>query len=106
MSVKPMLGMWVVAAIGSVMLTPASADHWQGGHEGGEWKDEYRDGPCKVKIESKDDQYKEEIKCPNGRGANWRRGEWKDEFWDRGCKVKIEAKRDEYKKEVKCEHNH
>ncbi|KAA0975422.1 hypothetical protein FQ185_07925 [Pseudomonas sp. ANT_H12B] len=76
MSVRPMLGMWVVAAITSVMLTPASADHWRGGREGGEWKDEYRDGPCKVKIESKDDEYKEEIKCPNGRGASWRRGEW------------------------------
>ena len=100
MSVRPLLGMWVVAAIGSIMVTPASADNWR---DGGEWKDEYRDGPCKVKIESKDDEYKEEVKCPNGRGANWRRGEWKDEFWERGCKVKIEAKRDEYKKEVKCD---
>lgn len=103
MSVRTMLGMWVVAAISSVMLTPASADHWRGGREGGEWKDEYRDGPCKVKIESKDDEYKEEIKCPNGRGASWRRGEWSDEFREHGCKVKIEAKRDEYKKEIKCD---
>ena len=103
MSVKPMLGMWVVAAIGSAMLTPALADHWRGGREGGEWKDEFWDGPCKVKLESKDDEYKEEIKCPNGQGARWRRGEWKDEFWDGDCKVKIEAKRDEYKKEVKCD---
>lgn len=70
---------------------------------GGEWKDEYWDGPCKVKIESKNDEYKEEIKCPNGRGASWRHGEWKDEFREHGCKVKIEAKRDEYKKEVKCD---
>ncbi|WP_339548358.1 hypothetical protein [Pseudomonas sp. RA_35y_Pfl2_P32] len=82
-----MLGLWVVAAMGSVMLTPASADHWRGGREGGEWKDEYR----------------EEIKCPNGRGASWRRGEWNDEFREHGCKVKIEAKRDEYKKEIKCD---
>ncbi|WP_223504870.1 hypothetical protein [Pseudomonas sp. BF-R-24] len=102
-SVRPMLGMLGGAALCSVMLIPASADYRRGGHEGGEWKDEYRDGPCKVKIESKDDQYKEEVKCPDGRGANWRRGEWKDEFWERGCKVKIEAKRDEYKKEIKCD---
>ncbi|CAI8858232.1 Ig-like domain-containing protein [Pseudomonas jessenii] len=103
MSVRPMLGMWGVVALCLVMSMPASADYRRGGHEGGEWKDEYRDGPCKVKIESKDDQYKEEVKCPDGRGANWRRGEWKDEYWERGCKVKIEAKRDEYKKEVKCD---
>ncbi|WP_256660437.1 hypothetical protein [Pseudomonas sp. G(2018)] len=103
MNVRLMLARWVMAAIGSVMLMPASADYRRGEHEGGEWKDEYRDGPCNVKIESKDDEYKEEIKCPNGHGATWRRGEWKDEFWERGCKVKIEAKRDEYKKEVKCD---
>src|SRR3990167_4922014 len=60
MSVRPLLGMWVVAAIGSIMLTPASADNWR---DGGEWKDEYRDGPCKVKIESKRDEYKKEVKC-------------------------------------------
>ena len=103
MSARSMLGIWLAAAMSSVILTPALADHWRGGREGGEWKDEYWDGPCKVKIESKADEYKEEIKCPNGRGASWRRGEWKDEFRERGCKVKIEAKRDEYKKEVKCD---
>jgi hypothetical protein len=31
--------------------------------ERGEWKEEYRDGPCLVKIEAKRDEYKEEIKC-------------------------------------------
>lgn len=98
-----MLGMWGVAALGLVIMAPALADHRRGGQEDGEWKDEYWDGPCKVKIESKDDEYKEEVKCPNGHGANWRGGEWKDEFRDGGCKVKIEAKYDEYKKEVKCD---
>ena len=29
----------------------------------GEWKKEYRDGPCKVKIEAKRDEFKEEMKC-------------------------------------------
>ena len=103
MSARPMLGVWILAAMSSVMLTPASADHWQGVRDGDEWKDEYRDGPCKVKIESKNNEYKEEVKCPNGRGANWRRGEWKDEFREHGCKVRIDAKPDEYKKEVKCD---
>jgi len=103
MRAKSMLGMWGVAALGLAIMAPVSADHRRGGHEDGEWKDEYWDGPCKVKIESKDDEYKEEVKCPDGHGASWRGGEWQDEFWDGGCKVKIEAKYDEYKKEVKCD---
>jgi hypothetical protein len=68
MSARPMLGMWMVAVMSSVILTPASADHWRGGREGGEWKDEYRDGPCKVKIESKDDQ----MPRPRRQLASWR----------------------------------
>jgi hypothetical protein len=27
------------------------------------WKEEYRDGECKVKREAKYDEFKEEIKC-------------------------------------------
>jgi len=69
---------------------------------GEERNEEFRDGPCEVKVESKDGEYKREIKCKDGIGANWS-GEWKREFWDGPCKVKQEAKADEFKEEVKCE---
>jgi hypothetical protein len=69
---------------------------------GGEWKEEFWDGPCEVKIESKRGEFKREIKCKDGVGARWG-GEWKKEFKDGPCKVKQEAKRDEFKEEVKCE---
>ena len=69
---------------------------------GGEWKEEFWDGPCEVKIESKRGEFKREIKCKDGVGARWG-GEWKKEFEDGPCKVKQEAKRDEFKEEVKCE---
>lgn len=29
----------------------------------GEWKQEYRDGRCVVKVDAKRDEYKEEVKC-------------------------------------------
>lgn len=67
-----------------------------------EWKEEFRDGPCEVKIESKHGEFKREIKCKDGIGARWS-GEWKKEFQDGPCRVKQEAKRDEFKEEVKCE---
>ncbi len=66
-----------------------------------ERNEEYQDGPCKVKIEAKGGEFKREIKCKDGIGANWS-GEWKREFWDGPCKVKQEAKHDEFKEEVKC----
>ena len=68
----------------------------------GEWKEQFWDGPCEVKIESKRGEFKREIKCKDGVGAQWR-GEWKKEFRDGRCLVKQEAKRDEFKEEVKCE---
>lgn len=87
----------------------AFADHeryddrrwWRNGWEG-ERKEEFRDGPCRVKLESKRDEFKREIKCKDGRGAWWR-GEWKDEFRDGRCWVKQDVKRDEFKEEVKCD---
>lgn len=63
MNVRLMLARWVMAAIGSVMLMPASAEYRRGGHDGGEWKDEFRERGCKVKIEAKQDEYKKEVKC-------------------------------------------
>lgn len=67
-----------------------------------ERKEEYRDGPCEVKIESKRGEFKRVIKCKDGIGADWG-GEWKKEYWDGNCKVKQEAKFDEFKEEIKCE---
>ena len=67
-----------------------------------EWKAEYWDGPCQVKSESKRDEFKREIKCKDGIGAQWR-GKWKSEFRDGPCLVKQDVKRDEFKEEIKCE---
>lgn len=60
-------------------------------------------GPCEVKIESKPGEYKREVKCKDGTGADWERGEWKEEYRDGPCLVKIEAKRDEYKEQIVCD---
>lgn len=79
----------------------ALADHRR--HHDEKWEDEYWDGPCRVKEVADGNQYKKEIKCPDGRGRSWKGGEWKREFRDGPCRVKIEAKRDEYKEESKCE---
>ncbi|SFQ09550.1 hypothetical protein SAMN05216229_11182 [Geopseudomonas sagittaria] len=92
-----------------VLHTAAYADHtryddrrwWRDCWEG-ERKEEFRDGPCRVKLESKHDEFKREIKCKDGRGAWWR-GEWKDEFRDGRCRVKQDVKHDEFKEEVKCD---
>ncbi|PKO87446.1 MAG: hypothetical protein CVU18_10600 [Betaproteobacteria bacterium HGW-Betaproteobacteria-12] len=67
-----------------------------------EWKEEYWDGPCQIKSESKRDEFKREIKCKDGIGAQWR-GEWKSEFRDGPCLIKQDVKRDEFKEEIKCE---
>jgi hypothetical protein len=105
MRTRAILGVLIVVGIGIVM--PALGDDSK--HESGrgqwwrgEWKEEFWDGPCEVKLESKRGDFKREIKCKDGVGARWH-GEWKKEFWDGPCKVKLEAKRDEYKEEVKCE---
>jgi len=57
--------------------------------------------PCE-KIESKRGEFKREIKCKDGMGAQWH-GEWKKEYRNGPCKVKLEAKYDEFKEEVRCE---
>lgn len=108
MRTRPILG--VLMLVGIAMVGPALGHDWkdasgQGRWWRGEWKEEFWDGPCEVKLESKHREFKREIKCKDGLGARWH-GEWKKEFWDGPCKVKIEAKRDEYKEEVKCERDH
>lgn len=96
------LGIALILGIASV--TPAPGDDRRGGHGRwwrGEWKEDFWDGPCEVKLESKRGEFKREIKCKDGVGASWR--DEKREFRDGPCTVKIEAKRDEYKEEVKCD---
>jgi hypothetical protein len=105
MRALPVLGVLLLVGIG--IVRPALGDDWKGQSGqprwwGGEWKEEFWDGPCEVKLESKRGEFKREIKCKDGVGARWH-GEWKEEFWDGPCQVKLEAKRDEYKEEVKCE---
>ena len=52
-----------------------------------------------MKSESKRGEFKREIKCKDGIGADWR-GEWKDEYWDGSCLVKQDVPRDEVREEV------
>jgi hypothetical protein len=52
MSPWPMLG--VVMVVGLSLVGPAL------GHE---WKDEFRDGPCRVTVEATRDKYTEEVTC-------------------------------------------
>jgi hypothetical protein len=101
-----MLGVTMLLA--TACVTPAPADDRRGTPGGhgrwwhGQWKEEFWNGPCEVKLESKRGEFKREIKCKDGVGARWRdRG--KHEFRDGPCTVKVEAKHDEYKEEVKCD---
>ena len=62
----PLLGVLLVVGLG--LVGPALGDEWkhergQGRWWRGEWKDEFRDGPCQVKIEATRDEYKEEVTC-------------------------------------------
>ena len=91
----------VLLLAAAVLAPPAHADGlrrwWRG-----DATEEYWDGPCEVKLESKRREFKREVKCKDGVGATWR-GEWKREFRDGPCTVKVEATREELKEEVKCE---
>jgi hypothetical protein len=103
---------WAILGVAMIVVvacvTPALGDDRRGGPGGqeswwrGEWKEEFWNGPCEVKLESKRGEFKREIKCKDGVGARWR-DEGKREFRDGPCTVKVEAKRDEYKEEVKCD---
>jgi hypothetical protein len=104
---KPLLALLGLCTLG--LATTALAEHvryddrhwWRHGWDD-EHKEEFWDGPCRVKLESKRGEFKREIKCKDGRGAWWD-DEWKDEFRDGRCRVKQEVKYDEFKEEVKCE---
>jgi len=54
--------------VGIACVTPAPGDDRRGGPGGnerwwrGEWKEEFWNGPCEVKLESKHGEFKREIK--------------------------------------------
>jgi hypothetical protein len=102
MRIQLVLATMLVIAIGIARPSLGDDDDDGNGGWGGESQEEYWEGPCKVKVESKPGEFKKEIKCEDGVGASWS-GEWKKEYRDGSCQVKEEAKHDEYKKEVKCE---
>jgi hypothetical protein len=91
------LGVAMILAVACVTPAPGAQGRWWRG----EWKEEFWNGPCEVKRESKPGEFKREIKCKDGVGARWRPG--KQEFRDAACIVKVDAKHDEYKEEVKCD---
>jgi len=50
------------------IAAPALSDDWREQSGKGRWwhgdyKEAYWDGPCKVKLEAKRDEFKEEVKC-------------------------------------------
>jgi hypothetical protein len=62
----PVLGILVIFCIG--IATTALGDDWKEQSGKGQWwqgdyKEEYWDGPCKVKLEAERDEFKEEVKC-------------------------------------------
>lgn len=106
MNASGILGLAMI--LGIAWAPPAPAHDPRGGPSGhgpwwrGDWREEYWNGPCEVKIESRRGEFKREIKCRDGVGARWRDGE-KREFRDGPCRVKVEARSDWYKEEVKCD---
>ncbi|MCY1270681.1 hypothetical protein D9M68_440210 [compost metagenome] len=101
MKVGPLLGMFMVVAAVFGAMGSALADHRRDRGDGN-WVDEYRDGPCRVKEFSDHGYYRKVVRCPNGRGKTWRRGEWERSFRDGPCRVRIEASREVYRKEKTC----
>jgi surface antigen len=91
--------------------TPVLADHdkdesGHGRYRGGEYKEKFRDGPCKVERELKSDgSYKEERECKGAGGGPYgpRGEEYEEKYWDGPCKVEREWKRDgTYKEKIDC----
>jgi len=75
-------------------------------HRGGEYKESYRDGPCKVEREQKDDgSYKEQRECKGVRDGPYRHrgGDYEEKYSEGSCKVEREWKRDgTYKEKLEC----
>lgn len=92
----------LIVAVTTFAFTVSPAFGWDG--DDGYWersKQEYWDGPCLIKIESKPYEYKKEVKCEDG-FSPVADAPWKEECRDGECKVKREAKHDEFKEEIKC----
>jgi hypothetical protein len=75
-------------------------------HRGGEYKEKYDDGVCKVEREWKrDGSHKEERECRGTRGAraSHRGGEYEEKYRDGPCEIEREWKRDgTYKEKLDC----
>jgi hypothetical protein len=74
-------------------------------YRGGEYKEKFHDGVCKVEREWKrDGSYKEERECKGGYGRyDARRGEYEEKYRDGPCEVEREWKRDgTYKEKLDC----
>ena len=101
---RPRILLGALAIVAIYFIPPAFGDDDDG--KGRWWREqsngEYSEGPCKVKIESKEGHRTKEIKCKDCVGASWRSG-WKKEYEDGDCKVKIETSREEYKEDVDCD---
>src|SRR5688572_28360142 len=62
--------------------------------KGGEFKEEYWDGNCKVKRKlERNGSYEEERKCEGPGRHVGKGGEFKEEYWDGNCKVKRKLER-------------
>ena len=75
-------------------------------HKGNEYKEEYRDGNCKIERKwERNGSYKEEWKCDEKDGGAVR-AERKEEFSDGNCKVERKWEKDgSYKEERICARN-
>ncbi|WP_167525670.1 hypothetical protein [Cupriavidus oxalaticus] len=72
-------------------------------HAGGEYKEKFRSGPCKIEHEVKrDGEYKEVRKCKDGpRGY-----ERKEKYRDGPCLIERKWDDDgEYEEKVECKHS-
>jgi hypothetical protein len=72
----------------------------------GEYKESYREGPCKIEREQKrDGSYKEERECKGVGPGPYRhsRGDYEEKYQDGPCKIEREWKRDgTYKEKIDC----
>lgn len=75
-------------------------------HDGGERKEKFQEGPCKVEREwKKDGEFKEERECHGVfAGPYYRRGaEYEEKYQDGPCKIEREWKKDgTYKEKMDC----
>ncbi|MNP52849.1 hypothetical protein D3C76_1472700 [compost metagenome] len=62
MKVGPLLGMFMVIAAVVGTTGSALADHRRDRGDR-DWVDEYRDGPCRVRIEASREVYRKEVTC-------------------------------------------